>query len=406
MLVLGMPASAQPKIALPAPKKGTLDTLIPVMAQSARVMAVSDTHSMLAFGHDKDADVQVSLVKLDPKGTPAASSAQLKLPIPVELTKLKDRKRNYVTGVAFHPKLPLLYVWQDVDVYYSNPVPPGPPETMQFEHLCIVSFAKDPPELVVSLCRGLEYTHGQGGGAVAVDPTGSFLYVPNLRELKNAGSFRIGRYPLDADGLPFVNEKDTKDPLPARIKKLTEASNTEKFTPPQLTPIEYLHLFNHSQYGCAHSLWPLSKDVVLVGINNGLMTWRPEEKHVIAAGVPLQRAGHTQFAAHPALPAIFATVQHGPNDTFFRAEQSEGYLTLLPKQYEIKGSKLTGQPAIMPKAKKVLIGGESCVYAIDLDDKGFPTGEPVQIVVNCPQVKAMVYSEKYERAYVGVEVSK
>jgi len=135
-----------------------------------------------------------------------------------------------------------------------------------------------------------------------------------------------------------------------------------------------VHLFNHSAYGCAHSLVPVSKDVVLVGINNGLLNWRPEEKHVIAAGIPLRVSGHTQIAVHPALPAIFATVQHAPNDSFFRAEHSEGYLTLLPKQYVIKGAKLTGQPAILSKQKKVLIGGESCVYAIDLDEKGFRRG--------------------------------
>jgi hypothetical protein len=394
-------AAAQPKVTLAAPKPGKIDALVPVMAQSARVAAVSDVHGLLAFGHDKDyADAHVSLFKLDAKGTPAAAGTQLKLPKPAGLVKNK----NYVTGVAFHPKLPVLYVWQDIDVYYSNPPPPAPPETKQFDHLCIFNLAKDPPELLVSMCRGDDYIYGQGAGAVAVDPTGSWLYVPNLRELKNAGSLRFGRYPLDADGLPSLSE--SKDPIAARIKKLTELSAANACAPPQMTPLEYVHLFNYSSWGCGACFVPIGKDVVIATAHAGLIAWRPEEKHTTIHGLPLRKTGNVQIAVHPTLPAIFATAHHGPSDSFFRAEQTEGYLTLLPKQYVIEKTSLTGQPAILPKLKKVAIGAQNAVYLVDLDDKGFPTGSVMQTMVNCPQVRAMVYSEKYERAYVGVEVSK
>lgn len=402
LLVMATTAAAQPKIALPAAKPGTIDALVPVMAQSARVAAVSDVHNLLAFGHDKDyVDAHVSLVKLDAKGTPAATSTQLKLPKPAGgLLKHK----NYVTGVAFHPKLPILYVWQDIDVYYTNPPPAAPPETKQFDHLCVVNFAKEPPELLVSMCRGDEYIYGQAGGAVAVDSTGSYLYIPSLREKANAGSLRFGRYPLDADGLPTLAE--SKDALPARVKKLTDLNAAGAVTPPQLTPIEYVHLFNLGSSGCGASMVPLGKDVVIATVNSGLVTWRPEDKHATAHGMPLRLGGHVQIAAHKTLPAIFATAVHQPNNSFFRAEHHEGYLTLLPKQYVIEGSKLGGQPAILTKQKKVAIGGQNSVFLIDLDDKGFPRGDVLQAMVNAPQVRAMVYSEKHERLYVGVEVSK
>ncbi len=396
-------AFAQPKIMLPAPKTGRIDGLVSVMAQSARCAVVSDVHGFLAFGHDKDcADAQVSLIKLDAKGTPAAYASHIKLPKPVALVKNK----NYVTGLAFHPKLPLLYIWQDVDVAYSNPVPPGPAETMQFDHLCIVNFAKDPPERIVMLGRGLDYMHGQQGGSIALDATASFLYVPNLREVKNAGSLRLGRFPLDADGLPIVSEKDAKDPLPVRIKKLTDTSVAGKFLPPQLTPIEYVHMLSLGTFGAGHSFFPVGKDTVITSANQGLMTWRPDDKHATLHGLPLKNAGHTQFVVHPTLPAIFATAYHAPSDSFFRAEHSDGYLTLLPRQYVIEGSKLTSPPAILSKQKKLIVGGEYFVYSLELDDKGFPTGEPTQMIVNCPIVRALVYSERFDRAYIGVEVSK
>ncbi len=402
VLLFTAAAIAQPKIALSPPKTGRLDTLVPVMAHSARVAAVGDIHGMLAFGHDHTyADAHVSLVKLDAKGNPAAYAMQLKLPKPAGLVKNK----NYVTGLAFHPKLPLLYVWQDVDSYYTNPVPATTPaEVKLVDHLCVVSFAKDPPELLVSLCRGEEYMFGQHGGALAVDPTGSFLYVPNLREIKNAGSLRFGRFPLDADGLPAI--VDAKEALPVRIKKLIDINTAVKCVPPQLTPIEYVHLFSHSQYGSGHSFVPIGKDAVLSGGGQGLIAWRPEDKHATVHGLPLKQAGHTQFIVHPTLPALFSTSHHAPLDSFFRADQTEGYLSSLPKQYVIEGSKLTGPPAILPKEKKLAVGGEYGVFVMNLDDRAYPTGEVTRVPVNSPSVRALIYSERFERAYVGVEVSK
>ena len=402
LLLLATTASAQPKVTLAQPKPGKIDVLVPIMAQSARVAAVSEAHGLIAFGHFHTyADAHVSLVKLDAKGMPAAYATQVKLPKPAGLVKNK----NYVTGVAFHPKLPLLYIWQDVDVAYSNPVPPGPPETMQFDHLCVLNLAKDPPELVVSVCRGLEFMHGQQGGAVAVDPTGSYLYVPNMRELKNAGSLRFGRYPLDADGLPMLAE--SKEPLPARVKKVTEVSAAEKFSPPQVTPIEYDHLFNHNTYGSGHTFVPIEKDVVITSGYHGLMTWRPEDKHAALHGLPLRNAGYTQFAVHPTLPALFATAPyHVHPDSFFRVAHSEGYLSLLPKQYVIPDSKLSGPPAILSKQQKLAVGGNNVIYLVSLNAKGFPAGDVTHTLVNCPQVQAMVYSEKYDRLYLGVEISK
>lgn len=404
-LVMWLPlwrAEAQPKVTLPMPKPGQLDALVPVMAHSARVVTVSDTHGLLAVGHwTSFADGQVSLIRLDAKGTPAASAAYLKLPKPAGLLKNK----NYVTGMAFHPKLPILYAWQDIDGHYTNPVPATTPaEVKQFDHLCVYNLAKDPPELMVHVCRGDEFLFGQQGGALAVDPTGSYLYVPNLREIKNAGSLRFARFPLDADGLPIIAE--SKDPAPARIKKIEELNTAEKFSPPQITPIEYVHLFNLNAYGSGHCFVPIGKDAVIAGGYQGLMTWRPDDKHATLHGLPLRNSGHVQFAVHPSLPAIFATSHYSPQNSFFRAEHIDGYLTLLPKQYVIEGSKLTGPPAVFSKAKKLAVGGENALYIIDLDDHGFPTGVPTRVLVNCPQVRAMVYSERFERAYVGVEVSK
>lgn len=393
-------AVAQSKLT-PA-KAGRVDSLTPIMAHAARCVALSEAHGLLAFGHERTyADAHVSLVKLDAKGVPLAYALPIKLPKPAGLVKNK----NYVTGLAFHPKLPLLYVWQEIDVYFTNPPPSASPETMQFDHFCILDVSKETPELVVSMCRAIEFIYGQQGGAIAIDPTSSFLYVPNIREIKNAGSLRIGRYALDADGLPALT--DAKDPVTARIKKLAELNAAGKAMPPTQTPTEYVVLFNVTSFGCGQAMHPLGKDVLLTSVSNSLVSWRPDDKNATVHGLPLKFGGHTKFVVHPTLPAIFATTGNAQHsDILFRAEHAEGYLTLLPKQYAIPDSKLSGPPAILSKQKKVAVGGQHLVYLIDLDDKGFPIGEFSQTYVNCPQVRAMIYSERFDRLYVGVELSK
>src|SRR5207342_995972 len=97
------------------------------------------------------------------------------------------------------------------------------------------------PELVVSLCRGLEYIFGQQGGSLALDGSGTYLYIPNLRERKNAGSLRLGRFELDADGLPMPDDKTAKEPVAARAKKLMDLNVAKPVMPPKMTPIEYVH---------------------------------------------------------------------------------------------------------------------------------------------------------------------
>jgi hypothetical protein len=400
--VIVAPALAQPKTTL-TPKAGRSDAIVPVMAQAARCAAISDVHGLLAFGHDRSyANAHVSLFKLDGKGTPAAFAIPLKLPSLPALAKTP----NYAVSLAFHPKLPLLYVWQDFAAAYLNP-PTMTDDMKKFDHLLIYDISKKEPELILRLCRGDNYIFGQAGGSVSVDPTGSFLYIPCLREEKNAGSLRFGRFPLAADGLPMLTDKDGKETMAAHAKRLAEQNAVKPLVPPQLTPIEYVHLFHLSSHGSGMSYHHVAKDVVIATCWQGLMTWRPEDKIAPLNGVPLKLAGFTQVVGHPTLPVLFASVEHGGHgDSFFRAEHVDGYLTLLPRQYVIAGSKVSGPPALLAKQKKLVVGGQSQVYVLDLDDKGSPTGEPISIKVNSPAVRAIVASDRFERVYVGVEVSK
>jgi hypothetical protein len=401
LFTLAASALAQPQTMLRPAKDGQLANLVRVPVPDARSVALSESLGLLAFCQgDKSLDGQVSLVKLDAKGNPAAFATTWKMPRPAALAKFA----NYGVSAAFHPKLPLLYVWQDITLPYNNPPPPVPAETQLFDHLCIYNVAKTPPELVVSLCRGPLFIYGMQGGGLAVDSAGEFLYVPNLRDLKNAGSFRFGRFRLDNAGLPVLEEKDAKLPAAARVKRLTEWNAAKGGVPPELTPQEYVYQFAFSFAGAGHSFYPLSRDVVIAGVWPALVSWRPGDKTATLHGLPLKKAGNMLLVPHPKLPLIYVTP--APSDSVFLVHHSDGYLSLLPHQYTFPDTYLTSPPAVLGKAGKLAVGGHHHVYVADLDDEGRVRPEVTRVRVLSPAVRALVYSPRFDKLYVGVEVSR
>jgi hypothetical protein len=399
MLVAYSSALGQEPIKLSEPRIGKIANLVPVTAPSARCIAVGEAAGWLAFGHEKTfPDAHVSLVKLDAKGNPAAYSIPLKLPRPAGLAK----HANYPLALVFHPKLPVLYVWQDIALPYTNPEAPHPPDLKNFDHLQIYSVAKEPPELLASLCRGGEYIYGSIGGALLAESGGKYLYVPNLKDAKNSGILRFGRFALDEAGLPKLEPKDAALPLPARLKRLNELNAAKPITPHQITLTDYVTLFPLNPFGCGMSFVEAGPNVVIAGGHTGLISWRPNDKRVTLSGLAFRHHGNQLIAGHP--PAIYATLFN--SDMVTRAEQVEGYLTLVPKTYKVPEANLFSPPAIIDRGKKVAVGGRYRIYVLSLDDKGRFLPEVLQVPVMNPAVQALAYSPKFDRLYVGIEVSK
>jgi hypothetical protein len=393
-------ATAQPQVTLAPAKVGVVPNLIPVAVGPAYAAALSETHGLLAFALDRTAaDGHLCLVKLDAKGNPAAYRKSWKLPKPVEALA---KAGTYPLSVAFHPKLPLLYVWQDVNLYYGTPATSHPPEWKQFDHLLIYSFAKDPPELLVSLCRGEDAMYGMQGGMLAVDQAGEYLYVPNLRD--KSAWIHFGRFRLDADGLPIADDADVKLPAAARIKKLAERNITKGVTPVQQTPVEYQYLHQMGPFGTGHSFHILAKDVILSAGQTGVMTWRPEDTQAAVQGMPLKTTGNHPIGIHPSLPFLFAT--GGNTDSLFRIAHSEGNLSLLPLQITLPQTRLFSAPVIFDKGSRVAVGGNYHVYVVPIDAKCEPQPAVTKVPVLAAAARAMVYSDRFDRLYVGVEVSK
>lgn len=394
-LFAAAPAYAQP-VTTAKVRPGSLDILTPVTADQSRCVALSEKLRLLAFGHDKQfPEGNITLVKLDEKGVPASSAETIKLPLPPDLVKAG----NYVSSLAFHPKLPRLYVWQEINVHYNFPTTPDPPIVAPFDHLCILDVSKSPAELMLSVCRGPDYLYGMAGGAVAVDDDGSFLYIPNLRHATDRNHWGFGRVPLDADGLPKVLEKDM--PLPERLKEIASRNVAKSLLPAEKTPNEYVNAFPGNFAGSAMDVLPLGPEAVLAGGPRGFLLWRPNDQVSPLAMLPLKQHQATMIGRHPKSTALYAT---RPSDkSIFRADLAGDVLTSLPRE-TVLAEKIGSRPVAM--AKKLAVAGPWHVTVFDLDDAGNLRPDAIRIPVLTAMGRTLIYSPQFDRLYVGVELSK
>jgi hypothetical protein len=104
---------------------------------------------------------------------------------------------------------------------------------------------------------------------------------------------------------------------------------------------------------------------------------------------------------------LFATAPNNAAfDSFYRVEHADGYLSLLPRQYIIPETQLSGPPAVLGKRNQLAVGGRFHVYLVGLDGKGMPAGEVIRTRVLANEVRALAYSNRFDRLFVGVDVSK
>lgn len=365
-----------------------IDFLVPVTVPPSYCAAVGDAFGWLALGHRSGTSPhQVSLFRLDPQGKPAATPVALTLPRPATLGNIP----SYPLGLVFHPKLPLLYVWQDFQAEKPNEnlAQPG---LNEFDHLLIYQLSDPAPKLLQALCRGVGYGHGNFAGTLALNATANRLYVPNLRpNLKTPTIGAVAYLDLDAAGLPVSpsTAADKANPYP-EVRRHSPANSHYYYLPAGVG----FHL--------------VSDDMVIVGLPNGPATWdmgnrRAWSNQLLPA--PIVGAGYLyRSAGHPTLPVVFSsTLGHS---WACRMEHADGYLTLAPQRAALDGVTLHSYPIVLARRNQVAFGGINKVYLIGLDDQGRFKNSRVQAVVVNPKVEALVYSEKFDRLYVTVEKGK
>lgn len=340
--------------------------IVRVVEPAATVAAVSDRLAVLAVAVRGTNDYQVALYGLDGRGAPTGAPQQVRLPVPSSLQGFA----TYASGLAFHPRLPLLYVWQDIA--YQKPAgdPAKNPAYSDFDHLVVLQMEAGGRAVVAGAsARGPRYVYGQGSGRIAVDDLGRRIYLPNVANPR----ISLGYLRLETNGLPRAVE-GVVEPVTVDVADIRPSTGQGfvAFT-------NGILLFAGS-YGPA--LWDTGNR--LAGVNTIAIRGGPADG--LIGGVP---GGSSIYGAGA--------------DVIYRMAHAEGYLTLLPQTMTVPGAAFSSTPVVMTRAPaQVVVGGAGGVYAIPVDAEGRLSGAAEKVTMGAAFVRGLAYSERFDRLYAAV----
>jgi hypothetical protein len=373
LAVGGTPVFAAPlEISIPSSQPAPAGFVYQVTLPNSFCAAVNDAQSALVIGHKAMSGQQISVYKLDAGGnTTMALPFRIAMPKPDSLKSFED----YPISLLFHPTLPLLYVWRDI----AGPAlgtPEQNPVLKEFDHLLIYTINNGTLQLKEACARGPQFAYGLASGSLAFDSKAQKLFLPNLRVPKAPGSVpAVGYFRLDAQGTPM------RVPGLAPDVKMTGPSAMGYPT------------------GLGYAIG--SDDAVMFGTHAGPATWELENRRAQIGWFPLPDIGTAcTIVGNPKVQAIYmAAVGTG---YAYRMEHVDGFLTLLPQRAAVGGAVFHSIPVFITRQNKVAIGGAKTVHLLKLDAEGRLTPNAEVCAVGDPSVRALTYSEKFDRLYVAV----
>lgn len=363
-----------------------------VVVPEASCAAVNEAGTLLAIGRRAKDEKHVVLIRLDAHGQPAAEPAWITLPKPKPLAE----KLNYALGVMFHPRLPVLYVWQDI---------PGPPpakqennpefkDYLEFDHLQVYTVAGGKPELVHAGARGAGFHCGLNHGTVGLDREGRTLFLPNATgETFETGS--IGLPALDEEGLP-VETPDAQPAPPGASRVKAKAPRGAERRPALPRKLQTRTRFPTG------AGWFAGTEAMLMGGYSGCMISDLHNGAMRQTWFPItERAGPCTLAAHPTAPAAYLALQD--EALFFAMGQVNGFLTLLPQVATVTGAHYTGLPVVLTAHARVAIGDARALHLFGLKPDGKLDGKHEMLKLSAAAVKGTAYSAKHSLLYVAVD---
>lgn len=415
-------------------KPGELDILRTVPTPPAATAVVSDVAGVLAVGlkpkvpttKERQAGVKMtngphlSLFRLDDKGEPSTPPVSITLPTS---KKIVDRQ-NYPLSLAAHPKLPLLYVWQDV----QPPAEGAPPDNVAkdgFQHLHVYDVSSAEPKLVQSMAGGETYSRGNWAGAINFDRDASRLFVPNMqRRVTTTMTPSIGYLRLLDDGMIVPNEEETADVASIDAKKGTTADRTGAVT--LAARKAYLEQVRTGKVLERTVRYATSATTTFAGFPAGLGFHNVNDTTTIVCGAlgpvtwdegnrraqfnsivfyPVIGVGYRyRMAGHPTLPVAFFT---GTTSGFvYRMEHVDGFMTMLPQRGYLNGVAIASPPVLLGKRSLFACASPNVLHLVQFDDQGRFTGERIDVPITNPAPEALAYSPKFDRLYVPVAEGK
>lgn len=346
--------------------------VVQVAVPGAVCATVQDDTARLVVGMRGAGDYQLAILPLDPSGNVLTGElARVVLP----KTDTLKTYTQYPLDAVWHPRFPILYVWQDV----TGPDVTDPaqnPVFREFNHLAVYTLTGGVLQLVQSYAQGTNYVWGQATGRIALDPEGKRLFLPNLRD-PATGRAQIGYLVLNTNGLPIV-VADRAEPA---VVDVTDVRS------------------NPSGFGFLAA----TDRVVIFSSIYGPVTWDTENRRAALNCVLVRSVPANCFVGgHPKLTAVFGAAQN--SGLVYRVEQVDGFLTMLPQILTVPGAAFTAPPVVMPgNPDRVALGGVNKIHFLPLDATGRLTETFEELPVTCPAVQAMAYSRKFDRLYVAVE---
>ncbi len=419
LISVANPAFAQREIRVRTVPETPLPFVTTVVAPATRHVAVSDVAGVLAVGHRPKSPAHVSLFRLDAQG-------QIVPGDPVAITLPKPAtfgaRPNHVLALRCHPRLPLLYVWQDVEPL-PELAPTDPAISAEFDHLLIYSLDEPQPKLIFATARGPDFFCGTAAGDIALNGVASRLYVPSMQQLDRTKKLvtTIGWFVLDPDGLPAFAPpnsppEDVKPiaPLPpldpaaanaARIAKLAAIEQAKAAGQP-LVLRKYMEAttYSFSTPPAPYSYAPFNDDAIFLAGHSGPVSWVLSDRLGRYCYFYLQPyvAYRYRVAVHPTAPSVYiATLIY--DGRINRMEHADGQLTLAPQTMTNDNFVYYSTPVVLEKTNQLAIGANGRVCLIDLDAEGKFKPSAVQMTVNNPTVEAIAWSPKFGKLYVPVE---
>ena len=365
----------------PAEAGGT-DKCVRVLAPQAVCMSISDVASVVVVGVAPPEDGALLVHTLDASGAvTSAEPARVALVKPASLAAF----RVVPTAVYSHPRLPLIYVWQDLTPASGTPtVPPADVVHRDFDHLLIYKVAANKLELVKATARGAWFSYNIAGAWLGSDASATVaqddrLYLPNIQrpnpdDKTTPYTPMFGYVTLDANGMP------------------EEADGA-------LAIKTWVDLTNYAHVERPMGVIPVSKQTVLYG---SYMVMASLEMEGLGQVFSIHCLGSHMVRAtgHPTLQRIYGV---GLNTAqLFTIEHVDGMFTMLPQAASISGLAVLSYPVIDAKANQVIVGGAGGVHLIPLDERGLIAGTQYRFIVGHP-VRAVDYSHRFDRVYVPVE---
>ena len=395
LLAFTLPAATLPREfeVTPTPLAEPPAFITQVVVSNALCAAVREASSLLVVGQRSTNDQHLAVFRLGADGLPAGEPTRLALPKPAVLAK----HANYPLGLLFHPRLPVLYVWQDIS---------APPQDQQekhaaftnwleFEHLLIYAVKPTGLELVETAAHGVGFHCGLTGGTVGLDAAGKMLFLPNSigATYDEAG---IAYYALDEQGLPV--DSDEADAGKSRVKAGKEKPLASRFA---RTVVALQRKRTHRYYPSGAG-WFAGSDAMVMGGYSGCMSADFQRGGLRQSWfTTLEFAGHCVLAGHPNQPAIYLAMQNTPR--LFQLAHADGYVSLLPQVASAKGVQLQGAPVVLTQQARVAVGAAKSVCLFGLEADGRLDGKVEQVTLPSASVRAMAYAEKRGRLYVAVD---